>query len=85
MDNRLHNDCDGGACVACAEDARRAKGWYGAARGAENRERVRAWLSAHLGGTNRECAQALGLSEVAVGRHVRAIRSERSDHKMLDK
>lgn len=26
IDLRLHNDCDGGACWACAEDARRARG-----------------------------------------------------------
>ena len=24
-DTRLHNDCDGGFCVACAEDEKRAK------------------------------------------------------------
>lgn len=46
------------------------------AQGDENRERVRQWFREHLCGTNRECAEAVGLSEFAVGRHVRAIRSE---------
>lgn len=48
----------------------------GAEVGRQNRTRVREWLTAHLGGSNRECAKALGLSEVAVGRHVRALRAE---------
>lgn len=48
----------------------------GARIGAENRERVREFLQAHLGATNREVALALDLSALAVGRHVRAIRSE---------
>lgn len=43
---------------------------------AENRARVRDFLRRYIGATNRECADALGLSELAVGRHVRAIRAE---------
>lgn len=41
-----------------------------------NRVSVLCWLRDHPGGTNRECAKALGLSEMAVGRHVKAIRQE---------
>lgn len=42
------------------------------AKGDANRERVRAWFASHLCGTNRECAEAVGLTEYAVGRHVKA-------------
>lgn len=51
----------------------------GEALGDLNRRRVRAWLRQHLGGTQRECAEALGLSVMAVGRHVKAIRAEWRD------
>lgn len=44
--------------------------------GIENLERVRAFFKRHLCATQRECAEALGLSVMAVNRHVRAIRSE---------
>jgi predicted ArsR family transcriptional regulator len=44
--------------------------------GHDNREAVRTWLTAHLGGTQRECAAALGLSVLAVGRHVATLRAE---------
>lgn len=44
--------------------------------GAANRKRVRSWLISHPGGTNGECASALGLSAMAVGRHVKHIRAE---------
>lgn len=44
--------------------------------GACNRRRVRAWLAAHPGGTQGECVRALGLSLMAVSRHVRRIRAE---------
>ncbi len=44
--------------------------------GEENRAAVKQWLKTHLGGTQRECAKALGLSTMAVCRHVRAIRKE---------
>ena len=30
----------------------------------------------HLGATNAECGQALGLSDMAVGRHVMALKAE---------
>lgn len=46
------------------------------AKGDANRERVRKWFREHLCGTNRECAAAVGLTEYAVGRHVKAIRAE---------
>jgi len=60
-------------------------GEYGKAIGVVNRERVRRWLLAHVGGTRRECAKALGLSEMAVGRHVSALRAEWRQNNMLDK
>lgn len=44
--------------------------------GRENFEAVRKWFSDHLCGTQVECAKALGLSAMAVNRHVRTIRSE---------
>lgn len=44
--------------------------------GEENREAVRKWFACHLCGTQRECAKDLGLSDMAVNRHVRAIRAE---------
>ncbi len=44
--------------------------------GAENLHRVRQWLADHPGGTQRECAKALKLSSMAVGRHVKTLRSE---------
>jgi predicted ArsR family transcriptional regulator len=44
--------------------------------GAANRERVRNFLATHIGATNRECAEALGLGIMAVGRHVKTLRSE---------
>jgi hypothetical protein len=47
---------------------------HGRKRGLANRVRVHTWLLLHPGGTNRECAAALGLHEMAVGRHVKAIR-----------
>lgn len=43
--------------------------------GEENLERVRAWFGSHLCGTQRECADALGLSVMAVNRHVKTIRA----------
>lgn len=44
--------------------------------GKTNLYAVRAWFAAHLCGTARECGAALGLSELAVGRHVKTIRRE---------
>ena len=44
--------------------------------GAANRERIRAHLIAHPGITRRECAEALKMSEMVVGRHVKVIRKE---------
>ena len=48
----------------------------GEAIGDLNRTKVRRWFRTHLCGTQRECADELGLSVCAVGRHVRLIRSE---------
>lgn len=54
----------------------------GEALGDLNRATVRRWFRDHLCGTQRECAEALGLSVMAVNRHVKAIRAEwRDDHK----
>ncbi len=47
--------------------------------GHDNREGVRAWFLAHVGCTNVECAQALGLSVMAVGRHIKTLRREWQD------
>lgn len=44
--------------------------------GHDNREAVRTYFLAHVGVTNRECAKALGLSEIAVGRHIATLRQE---------
>lgn len=44
--------------------------------GRKNREAVREWFRTHLGGTQVECAADLGLSVMAVNRHVKAIRRE---------
>ena len=44
--------------------------------GAANLDRVRSWLKNHIGGTQKECAKALGLSPMAVHRHVQTIRAE---------
>lgn len=44
--------------------------------GHDNREAVRTWFASHIGCTARECGKALGLSEVAVGRHLKTLRGE---------
>lgn len=51
----------------------------GEALGDLNRAAVRRWFRTHLCGTQRECATALGLSPMAVSRHVRSIRAEWRD------
>lgn len=48
--------------------------------GRRNLERVREYFRAHLCATNVECAEAIGLSVEAVGRHVATIRSEWQSH-----
>jgi DNA-binding NarL/FixJ family response regulator len=48
----------------------------GKVTGAQNRRQIRLFLAAYLGATNRDIARALGLSEMCVGRHVRALRAE---------
>lgn len=44
--------------------------------GERNRRRVFEYFIAHVGCTNKECAAALGLSTMAVGRHVASLREE---------
>jgi hypothetical protein len=48
----------------------------GAKIGRENREAIRAYFLSHVGVTNTEVAVALGLSPMAVGRHVKTLRAE---------
>jgi DNA invertase Pin-like site-specific DNA recombinase len=43
--------------------------------GDENREAIERFFREHLCATQRECAEALGLSDMAVNRHVKAIRA----------
>jgi predicted ArsR family transcriptional regulator len=52
----------------------------GAVIGEHNREAVRRFFAAHIGCTKLECARALGLSPMAVGRHVATLRGEWSRH-----
>ena len=47
-----------------------------AAVGEHNRELVRRWGAENPWGKQKDCAAALGLSVMAVSRHVRAIREE---------
>lgn len=74
-----------GECFACdAISGERCKkpqkvanlGQRGGDVGAHNYPIVKAWFIAHPCGTNREAATALGLSAVAIGRHVKRIRAE---------
>ena len=44
--------------------------------GETNLEKVRKFFKTHLCATQVECAEALGLSTMAVSRHVRTLRSE---------
>lgn len=50
--------------------------WKQMALGDKNLALVRQWFETHLCGTQTECAKALGLSAMAVNRHVRTIRAE---------
>lgn len=47
--------------------------------GRENLKRVRAYLATHPGAKQSDIAEALGLSVMAVNRHVKAIRAEWSE------
>ena len=51
-------------------------GWKGAAFAKRNCEAVRQWFVTHPGGTQTECAADLGLSVMAVNRHVKTLRRE---------
>lgn len=44
--------------------------------GQENLDAVKKFFRTHLCATQRECAESLGLSVMAVNRHVRTIRAE---------
>ena len=48
----------------------------GEQRGHHNLQKVREWFFTHLCGTQAECAEDLGLSVMAVSRHVKTIRAE---------
>lgn len=65
--NDAHWRCGTSAC------RRRGPGYK---IGHDNREAVRTWFQHHIGCTNYECAKALGLSLMAVGRHVKTLRGE---------
>lgn len=52
------------------------KGKRGGDVGAHNFSIVKAWFLSHPCATNREAGDALGLSAMAVGRHVKHIRAE---------
>lgn len=54
----------------------RGSNWKQVDLGRANLAAVRQYFSSHLCATNRECAAALGLSVMAVGRHVKEIRAE---------
>ncbi len=49
---------------------------YGKDLAEHNFTLVRLYYRDHLGCTRRECAEALGLSEMAVGRHVDRLRRD---------
>lgn len=51
----------------------------GAQIGRANREAVRHFFAGHIGCTNIECAAAIGLSVMAVGRHIATLRKEWSE------
>lgn len=53
--------------------------WKQVEMGEANLRAVRAFFVTHLCATQRECAAALGLSLMAVNRHVRTIRDEWRD------
>jgi hypothetical protein len=61
-----------GAAVQYVAD----KGQRGGEVGQHNHALIRQWFIDHPCATNREAASALGLSEMAIGRHVRKIRAE---------
>ena len=74
-----------GECIACdAISGERCKkpqlvaklGQRGGDVGRHNHLIVRAWFITHPCATNREAAAALGLSPIAIGRHVKRIRAE---------
>lgn len=50
--------------------------WRQVERGEANQEAVRRFFAEHLCATQSECAKALGLSPMAVNRHVKAIRAQ---------
>lgn len=59
-----------------AAETSEGRGVSGALIGRENREAVRRFFLEHIGCSHIECAKALGLSVVAVGRHVARLREE---------
>ena len=44
--------------------------------GERNRDLVDKFMRAHVGATNQECSHALGISAIAVGRHVATLKAE---------
>ena len=65
-----------GASTTQAVQKTAQKGQCGVDVGTHNYALVKAWFIAHPCATNREAASALGLSDCAIGRHVKRIRAE---------
>ena len=51
-------------------------GNVGRAIGDNNRDRIKTYMLEHIGATNVECSKAIGLSVMAVGRHIKGMRAE---------
>ena len=51
-------------------------GAVGRAIGDNNRDRIKTYMLEHVGATNVECGRALGLSVMAVGRHIKGLKAE---------
>lgn len=50
--------------------------WKQVELGEQNQKRIREFFQTHLCATARECSEALNISEMAIGRHVKEIRKE---------
>lgn len=76
------HDVYGHECIECGKHSTECVVVNpGHLEGLKNLRNVRRFFEAHLCATQAECAKALGLSVMAVNRHVRAIRSEWRDSK----
>jgi DNA-binding transcriptional regulator LsrR (DeoR family) len=64
------------AAMSAKAQTQSTKALYGKDLAEQNFTLVWLYYRDHLGCTRRECAEALGLSEMAVGRHVERLRRE---------